>query len=64
MWVGLGPCARLSVGLQLQGVVLLRPELGHRHQEEVLELAIEGQLLQVSCEAGRKDPVRLIQLPP
>ena len=33
-------------GLQLQQVRLLGPELGHRDQDQPLELAVQGQLLQ------------------
>ena len=58
--IGLSPSASFSVGLQLQGVILLRSELGNRHEVEVLELAVQGQLLQICSEAGREDPVRLL----
>ena len=62
--VGLSPFAGLGVGPELHGVVLLGPELGNRDERQVLQLAVQGQLLQVCCEAGRKNPVRLLQLPP
>ena len=39
-------------GLQLQQVRLLRPELGHRDQDQPLELAVQGQLLHKGARSG------------